>query len=134
MLTKKDIANQFRNLDYNADYGYIQKMAYENNVLIIIGYSDDVTSIFGNVYDEVDNGKFHLKPDVVISDDDDDFIGDSMEAFKKVSMECESEYTDMFTCKIPSDHATFTVMDGETEYGTGYVIELNDLQEYIDNK
>jgi hypothetical protein len=134
MLTKKDIADQFQNLDYYADYAYIQKMAKVNDVLIIVGYSDDVTSIFGNVYDEVDNGKFHLKSDGVISDDDDDFDMDDFKIIKKSSMECESSYTDVFTCKIPCDHAEFTVMDGDLVYGTGYVIELSDLMEYIKNK
>jgi hypothetical protein len=134
MLTKNDIADQFRNLDYNADYGYIQKMAKINGVLIILGYSDDVTSIFGNVYDEVDNGKFHLKSDVVISDDDDDFDMDDFKIIKKSSMECESTFTDVFRCKVPCDHAEFTVMDCNEVYGTGYVIELSDLMEYIKNK
>jgi hypothetical protein len=140
-LSTKEIAEVCNNLDTGYECRDLNQIASDNNVMIICGYSDDITMIHGDLYEETNNGTFYLNENEVMHPDYyEEMFEDSPDGsdkWKKLisdKMKCKAEYHQIYTCEIPCKHESFNMKDVDTIYGKGYVICLDDLREYIANK
>lgn len=134
-MTKEEFASRLHNREYGAEItAEDQKLACENDLVAIFGYSDDNTELRGAIDDEIPcyrGGVMLLHRTAVLPPHDDcecEFCG-----YQRKAKQCaqvainvnDPDYTFTYTTNLP--HAPFEILEGTNKYCRGIVISVADL-------
>jgi hypothetical protein len=137
MMDIQEVANKLNGVQYGDEYRILTteycKELRRNGIVVVRGYSDDLTEFDGAISDEFGADLFHLNSKGLIRSDCED---DNCPYFEKIlkeakyyikSLWCEVEnYAWAYETNIP--HITFDVMEDEDKYCRGIVFKLSDLE------
>lgn len=137
-MTKEELAARLEGTGYPVVVGPdLSVKARQHRLVIVSGYSDDLMSFEGAIYDELDcyeGGTAYVDSDGLldrnmIDDDDDDEIANFV-LRKRAARTINAIWSDegpAWTYETEIPHATFEVMDDGEVYCRGIVFSLDDL-------
>lgn len=139
-MTKETFAAQLNGREYGNELeSSEEKLAKDNGLVVVFGYSDDNTEFRGAIYEEVgscDGAEIEFTKSGLFKDEEDDevlakynapVIFNKIEAVWAPKDEKGSVYASwIYKTEIP--HVTFDIMEDGELFCRGIVFNLNDLK------
>jgi hypothetical protein len=136
MMDIQEVANKLNGVQYGDEYRILTieycKELRRNGIVVVRGYSDDLTEFDGAISDEFGADLFHLNSNGLIRNECED---DRCPYFKKILKEAkyyvtpqwckDKNYAWVFETNIP--HVTFDILEEDDYYCKGIVFKLSDL-------
>ncbi len=135
MITKEELAQMLNGNQYgNECPNQEDKLAKENNLVIVFGYSDDNMEFEGAIDDEVgcyDGGFAYVTKDGLLQNECDyedySYFKKEQEKAQKIEAIWDTGgYSWIYKTNIP--HAVFEILEDEDKYCLGIVFSLDDLK------
>jgi hypothetical protein len=136
-MTKEELAELLHGREYGSEIERHEvKLARENGLVVVFGYSDDVTEFRGAIDDELGSGLHEFTKAGVFKHEDDEEVlekyGNPV-AFNKIKSVWNPKDSKgaifaswAYETEIP--HVTFDIVDEGVMYCRGIVFSINDLK------
>lgn len=137
-MTPKQLAAQLNGREYGKEITKEEeKLARENNLVVVFGYSDDLCELRGAITDEVgcyDGGEFLINKNGVLDINDEDskvlekynLTGHVTKGSRKIEILWgKDDYS--FTYKTDIPHETFDILEDGSKYCRGIVFSLDSI-------
>lgn len=135
-MTKEELAQMLNGREYMEETtDEIERIAKENNLVIVHGYSDDNAELRGAIADEVscyDGGEFYITQNGLLDNececDDCPYFLSAKKSAKKVEAIWSNIDGYSWTYKTDIPHATFDILEDGEKFCRGIVFSLDDLK------
>jgi hypothetical protein len=135
-MTPKQLAAQLNGREYGEEITKEEeKLARENNLVVVFGYSDDNMELRGAITDEVgcyDGGACYISPNGILPNFDDveeeymeQYINDKKKAKLVTALWDKNGYSWVYATDIP--HETFDILEDGEKYCRGLVFSLDSI-------
>lgn len=136
-MTSKELAVMLDGNQYGSEIDRVtEKVAADNGLVVVFGYSDDNVELRGAIDDEVgafDGTTFHVTRSGVIGDIDDTDddkryeIYQALSRAEKITAVWHDTGEPCWTYETEIPHDTFRVLEGEELFCVGIVFNIGDL-------
>jgi hypothetical protein len=131
-MTKEELAKELHGNEYGEELdAFLEAQAVQAGLVVVFGYSDDLTEFRGAVHDETGCSAILLTKDGIFNQDECDseckYFRAAREAIAKSGNKIKARYdSEGWTYETTIPHATFDIMEDGRRYCRGIVFSLAD--------